>query len=127
MHSGNIHVVGGSRVIPPFRAAGALLHPADDAAAVEAALREIAGRGRGSLVLVTEAAAALAPEAVAEMEERGRHAVMRVPTRIGGGSGGLERMRGIIIRSVGVDLLSRAPAGEIPEEIVHGEGEESGG
>jgi len=110
-------VVGGAQAILPFKAGGAVLYPAEDAAGVTAALRQIAGHRAASLVLITAEAAAAAPDSVSDFEEEDRHALMVIPTRREERSAGLERMRELIVRSVGVDLIARAPTAEIGEEV----------
>lgn len=124
MSKGRVHVIGGAQVILPFRAGGAVLRPAEDAAAVRKALEELAAQPAGSLVLLTEEAAALAPDAVREFEENGAHAVLVIPTLLKEKSAGLERMRQVIIRSVGVDLIARSPSEAIGEQVATAEEEE---
>jgi vacuolar-type H+-ATPase subunit F/Vma7 len=120
---GRVYVVGGAQVILPFRAGGAVLRPAEDAAGLRKALGEIAAEPPGSLVLLTAEAAALDAAAVGEFETDARHALLVIPTRRTARSEGLERMRGLIIRSVGVDLIARAPSAAVGEEIRLGEEE----
>lgn len=117
MSRGRVHVIGGAQVILPFRAGGAVLWPAEDAEGVRTALGELEAQPPGSLVLLTEEAAALAPDAAREFEEKGAHALLVIPTRLKEKSAGLERMRQVIIRSVGVDLIARSPAEEIGEQV----------
>jgi vacuolar-type H+-ATPase subunit F/Vma7 len=111
-------------VILPFRAGGAVLWPAEDGDGVRKALGELGAQPAGSLVLLTEEAAALAADAVKEFEEKGAHALLVIPTRLKEKSAGLERIRQVIIRSVGVDLIARSPSAAIGEEIRLGEEEE---
>jgi V/A-type H+-transporting ATPase subunit F len=110
-------VIGGAQAILPFKAGGAVLYPAEDPAAVSRALHETGAQPKGSLVLITEEAAALVPEAIEEFEEAGAYALMIIPSRPSERSVGMDRMRELIIRSVGVDLISRSPAAEISAEI----------
>jgi len=117
MTEGRVYVIGSAHVILPFRAGGAVLCPAEDAAGVARTLREIAAQRAASLVLITEDAAAKAPDEVKDFEESAVHALMVIPTRRTEKSMGMERMRALIIRSVGVDLIARAPSEEISEEI----------
>lgn len=124
MAKGRVHVVGGAQVILPFRAGGAVLWPAEDGEGVRKALAELGRQAAGSLVLMTEEAAALAPEDVREFEGRGAHALLVVPTRLKKKSAGLERIRQVVIRSVGVDLIARSPSSAVGEEIALGEEEE---
>jgi len=117
MAKGKVYVIGSSQLILPFRAGGAVLCAAEDRAGVSLALDEVAAQPPGSLVLITEEAASRAPEEVQDFEMRGAHAIMVIPTRKSEKSAGLERMRQLIIRSVGVDLISKSPAAEIAEEV----------
>jgi len=114
---GRVCVIGSAQAILPFRAGGAVLYTADDPAGVSRALGEIGAQPRGSLVLITEEAAALVPDTIREFEEAGAYALMVIPSRRREKSVGMERMRELIIRSVGVDLISRSPAAEIGAEI----------
>ncbi|MEI6633210.1 MAG: V-type ATP synthase subunit F [Chlamydiota bacterium] len=124
MAKGRVYVIGGAQVILPFRAGGGVLRPAEDAAGVRSALDEVAAEPPGSLVLITGEAAALDADAVRDFEDEGAHAILVIPTRLSDKSAGLERMRGMIIRSVGVDLIARSPSAAIGEEIRLGEEEE---
>lgn len=124
MSEGRVHVVGGAQVILPFRAGGALLWPAETGEAVRKTLGELAAHPAGSLVLLTEEAAALAPDAAREFEEEGAHALLVIPTSLKGKGAGLERMRHAIIRSVGVDLIARSPSEAIGEQVASDAGEE---
>lgn len=117
MTDGRVYVIGSAPVILPFRAGGAVLCQAEDAAGVVRALGEVAAQKAASLVLITEDAAAKAPEEVKDFEDKAVHALMVIPTRKTGKSVGMEMMREMIIRSVGVDLIARAPSEEIGEEI----------
>ena len=117
MAEGQMLVIGNAQVILPFRAAGAVLRPAEDADGVRRALAGLAEEPPGSLVLLTEEAAALAPDAVGEFEEEGRHALLVIPTRRREKSAGLERMRHAIVRSVGVDLIARASSESVGEQV----------
>jgi len=117
MTDGRVCVIGNAQVILPFKAGGAVLYAAEDAAAVARALKEINAKTGSSLVLITDEAAEASPEEVKDFEEAGRHALMVVPTRKTEKSAGLERMRELIIRSVGVDLIARTPSEAISEEI----------
>lgn len=121
MAEGKMYVIGSSQVILPFRAGGAVLYAAEDREGVSRALAEVEAQPRGSLVLITEEAASRAPDDVKEFEERGAHALMVVPTRRSRTGAGLERMRQIIIRSVGVDLIARSPGEQIAGEVTAGE------
>ncbi len=117
MAEGRVYVIGSTPVILPFRAGGAVLCPAEDAAAVARTLREIEAQRAASLVLITEDAAAKAPDEVRNFEESAVHALMVIPTRRTEKGVGMERMRALIIRSLGVDLIAKAPAEQISEEI----------
>ncbi|MCX6357052.1 MAG: hypothetical protein NT045_04105 [Candidatus Aureabacteria bacterium] len=117
MDKGKVYVIGSGQVILPFRAGGAVLCPVEDAGGVATALADIARQPRGSLVLITDDAAGLAPDEVRKFEECGAHAIMVIPTRVQEKSAALERMRELIIRSVGVDLIGKAPGAEIGKEI----------
>lgn len=117
MSKGRVHVIGGGQVILPFRAGGAVLWPAENGDGVRKALDELAAQPAGSLVLLTEEAAALATDAVREFEQKGAHALMVIPTRLWEKSSGLERIRQVIIRSVGVDLIARATSDAVGEQI----------
>lgn len=117
MTEGRVYIIGSAPVILPFRAGGAVLCPAEDASSVAGALREVAAQKAASLVLITEDAAAKAPDEVKDFEDRAVHALMVIPTRKTGKSMGMEMMRELIIRSVGVDLIARAPSDKIGEEI----------
>jgi vacuolar-type H+-ATPase subunit F/Vma7 len=110
-------VIGNAQVILPFKAGGAVLYAAEGPEGVAKALRQIGAQPGSSLVLITEAAAAWSPDEVKDFEEAGRHALMVIPTRRAEKSSGLEIMRALVIRSVGVDLIARAPSAEISEEI----------
>jgi len=118
MSKGKVFAIGGAQVILPFRAGGAVLYPADSPESVAGALEKINAQPAGSLVLITEDAAAAGRESLEKFEQKGRHAFMVVPTRAQRESKGLEKMRQLIIRSVGVDLISKAPAAKVGEEIV---------
>ena len=124
MSKGRVHVVGGAQVILPFRAGGAVLWPAENGDGVRKVLEELAAQPAGSLVLLTEEAAALAPDAVGEFEQKGAHALLVIPTRLREKSAGLERIRQVIIRSVGVDLIARATSDAVGEQIATGGEEE---
>jgi vacuolar-type H+-ATPase subunit F/Vma7 len=117
MTDGRIYVIGSAPVILPFRAGGAVLCPAEDATGVVSALKKVTAEHAASLVLITEDAAAKAPDDVADFEKSTVHALMVIPTRRTGKSMGMEMMRGLIIQSVGVDLIAKAPSEEIGEEI----------
>lgn len=117
MTDGRICMVGSAQVILPFKAGGAVLYPAENPEGVARALKEIGAQPGSSLVLITEEAAAASPDEVGDFEEAGRHALMIIPTRKSEKSAGLERMRALIVRSVGVDLIARAPSEKISEEI----------
>lgn len=125
MAKGRVHVVGGAQVILPFRAGGAVLRPAEDGEGVRKTLEDLGRQPAGSLVLLTEEAAALAPDAVREFEKKAAHALLIFPTRLQAKSAGLERIRQVIIRSVGVDLIARSPSEAVGEEIALGGEEES--
>ena len=124
MSKGRVHVVGGAQVILPFRAGGAVLWPAENGDGVRKVLEELEAQPAGSLVLLTEEAAALAPDAVGEFEQKGAHALLVIPTRLREKSAGLERIRQVIIRSVGVDLIARATSDAVGEQIATGGEEE---
>ena len=117
MTEGRVYVIGSAPVILPFRAGGAVLCPAEDASGVVRALGVVAEQRSASLVLITEDAAAKAPDEVKDFEDKAVHALMVIPTRKAGKSMGMEMMRELIIRSVGVALIARAPSEKIGEEI----------
>jgi vacuolar-type H+-ATPase subunit F/Vma7 len=117
MTDGRVYVIGSAPVILPFRAGGAVLFPAEDAPSVIRALGEVEKQQAASLVLITEDAAAKAPDEVEDFEKGAVHALMVIPTRKTGKRMGVEMMRELIIQSVGVDLIARAPSEEIGEEV----------
>jgi V/A-type H+-transporting ATPase subunit F len=117
MTDGRVYVIGSAPVILPFRAGGAVLYPAEDAKGVVSAIREVEKQGAASLVLITEDAAAKAPDEVNDFEKSTVHALMVIPTRRTGKSMGMEMIRELIIQSVGVDLIAKAPSEEIGKEI----------
>ncbi len=104
---GELHAVGPAEVILPFRAAGAILHPAATAEEAERALKAAAGSPGGSLILVVEETASAILPALRELEASARHAFLIIPSRSPSGGLGMEAMRTAIVRSVGVDLMSR--------------------
>lgn len=95
-----IHAVGRPEDVLPFLALGATVHEAMDLSSARAQVRTLDQKA-GALVLLTEEFGPAAAEA--------KQALVVVLAGAAGGKGeSLERVRNIVARSLGVDLIAKA-------------------
>ena len=95
-----IHAVGRPEDVLPFLALGAQAHEATDAAAAKALVKKLDSKP-GTLILLAEefsAAAASAQQAL----------VVVIAGATGGTGETLEKVRNVVARSLGVDLIAKA-------------------
>ncbi len=95
-----IHAVGRPEDVLPFLALGAQVHEAMDAAAAKALVHKLDEKP-GTLILLTEEFGAAAAEA--------KQALVVVIAGAAGGTGEtLDKVRNVVARSLGVDLIAKA-------------------
>lgn len=98
-------VIGERSLVLGFKGAGFEIVHADDARSASRALAALARRPDIGLVLITEALAAEAPEAMRQFRETSAAILTAVPTHLGSRHLGLTEMRKTIEHAVGVDIL----------------------
>lgn len=120
-----VYAVGGREAVAPLKVLGAELLPGFTAQEVSEALARVGEDPEAVLVLVTEQAAALAPEAVTALRERLGPTVLVIPSHRGATNRALREMRDLVARAVGIDLLSGGAAASAPPAPA-GDGEGDG-
>ncbi len=96
--------VGEEDAILAFKAVGAVAIPATTADEVASALHRLSRDGI-PLIFITEAAARMAPEAVARYEQTIETAVIPIPGIRGSDGYGAQRVRDNVIKAIGADIL----------------------
>lgn len=98
--------VGEEDAILAFKAIGAVAVPANTAEEVAQALHRLSREGV-PLIFITEAAARLAPEAVARYEQTMETAIIPVPGIKGSDGYGAQQVRANVIKAIGADILTK--------------------
>jgi len=96
-----LHAVGRTQDILPFLALGATLHEVESLADARDAVRRATEGEESVLVILSE-------EFGRAAEEGGAALVFLSPGAAGAERASLERMRGLITRAIGVDLIAKA-------------------
>ena len=97
-------VVGEEDAILAFKAIGAVAVPANTADEVASALHRLSRDGI-PIIFITEAAARMAPEAVARYDQAMETAVIPIPGIRGSDGYGAQRVRDNVIKAIGADIL----------------------
>ena len=102
-----VKAVGKHAAILPFRAARVELLDADDPEAVRSALREIRESGEETLVLISEDMAGECAAEIARLRQGASFLTLNLPAFPGETGLQRERVRQLVARSLGVDLMGR--------------------
>ncbi|MDR1534924.1 MAG: hypothetical protein LBU64_07490 [Planctomycetota bacterium] len=102
-----VKAVGKHAAILPFRAAGVELVDADDPEAAKSALREIRESGEETLVMIPEDMAGECAAEIALLRQGASFLVLNLPAFRGETGLQRERVRQLVARSLGVDLMGR--------------------
>jgi len=102
-----VYVIGRRAEVLPFAAAGATVIEVEGAHGVAEGLRALEAKREPCLVMVSEDLAGEAAEAVARFRLGKRRALVAIPTLREKSGRTLARMRRLVARSLGVDLLGK--------------------
>ncbi|MGE5598363.1 MAG: V-type ATP synthase subunit F [Bacteroidota bacterium] len=102
-----IALVGEEHDIQSFRALGLDLFPVGDPGEVGATLARLIKSNEYGIILITEAIGEAARGVVEEAANRALPSLVFIPGGAGSRGFALERLRRIVERAVGVDILSR--------------------
>ncbi len=100
-----IALIGEEQDIQAFRALGLDLYPVAQAAEVEAALSKMVKSGEYGMILITESVGEAARAVVEEAAGRALPSLAFIPGGEGSRGFARERLRKIVERAVGVDIL----------------------
>ncbi|MDR1518823.1 MAG: hypothetical protein LBU23_01595 [Planctomycetota bacterium] len=102
-----VKVIGKHAAILPFKAVGAELAGVDDAEGARAALREIRESGDGTLVFIPEDLAGECAADIGLLRQDSSMVVLNLPSQAGEPGLQRERVRQLVARSLGVDLMGK--------------------
>lgn len=99
-------IVGEEDAILAFKAIGAIAVPATTAEEISTAIHRLSRMGV-PVIFITEAAAALVPEALSRYEQIMETAIIPVPGIRGSSGLGAELLRQNVLKAVGADILTQ--------------------
>lgn len=102
-----VKVIGRHASILPFKAAGVELAGVDDPDGARAALREIRESGEETLVLIPEDLAGECAADIAQLRQGDSALILSLPALAGEAGAQRERVRQLVARSLGVDLMGK--------------------
>ena len=102
-----VKVVGRRAAILPFRAAGVELEPVEDVEGARNALRAIRETAEETLVLIPEDMAGECAADIALLRQGSSVIILNLPSFSGAAGIQRERVRQLVARSLGVDLMGR--------------------
>lgn len=109
--SDSIAFIGARDTVAGFTPLGVEAHPVDGPAAASRALRRCVRAGV-AIVFVTEPVAEMLEEELAALRFEPTPAVLVVPSMTSTGGGGIERLRALVEKAIGADILSRNDSGD---------------
>jgi V/A-type H+/Na+-transporting ATPase subunit F len=101
-----MYAIGAPDVVGPFKAVGAAVLPGATADEVKASLQKVFTDKNAFMCMITEDAAALAPEELTALRESMGPAVLVIPGHRGSSGKPYAEIRQMVARAVGVDLMA---------------------
>lgn len=103
-HDAKIAVVGDASSIMIFKALGFITVAADEAVDIAKAVKKLADEDT-AVIYITEIAAALVPETIAEYKTKPFPAIIPIPDRFGSQGIGMKGIKDNVEKAIGADIL----------------------